>query len=175
MNGLGDSVVRLLLSPVGAGPWRWGVGPVAFVPTATRRGLGTTAFGLGGAATARYQGGPWTFGALGQHFASVHEAVGGIPVQRSLIRPFAIFTTPSGVTLGLDSETVIDWEAPHGERALVPLQATVGQVARIGNQQVNLQLGGRYYVDSIAGGPDWGLRLLVTLLFPVEPGPPEAK
>lgn len=173
LNGIGDTVVRLLLAPSSSSPWRWGLGPAALVPTATRNALGSTAFGLGGAGIVRYQGGPWTGGLLVQHLSSVREAVGRPQVHRSAIRPFFAFTTPSGVSLGLDSETVVDWESPKKDRWLVPIQPTVGQVARVGGQHVNLQIGGRYYAASPAGGPTWGLRLLVTLLFPVEPGPPE--
>jgi hypothetical protein len=33
-------------------------------------------------------------------------------------------------------------------------------------QPVSLGIGGRYYAEAPDGGPDWGIRLLVTLLFP---------
>jgi len=37
---------------------------------------------------------------------------------------------------------------------------------KIGQQPISIQLGYRYYVDGPNGGPDWGLRFAVTLLFP---------
>lgn len=171
-NGVGDTVFRLIFAQLDPKPWRWGIGPVALIPTATRRALGGESFGLGGVATVRYQQGPWIAGLLAQHLHSV-SGPADTTVQLGLVRPFVIFTTPSGVSLGLDSETTIDWEQPRGDRWLVPVQATVGQIHRIGKQQVNFQLGGRYFVSRPAGGPEWGLRLLVTFLFPVEPVPAE--
>jgi hypothetical protein len=39
-------------------------------------------------------------------------------------------------------------------------------VTRIGAQNVQLELGGRYYAEAPHDGPDWGLRLSVTLPFP---------
>ena len=37
---------------------------------------------------------------------------------------------------------------------------------RVGNLPVQFELGGRYYLDAPADGPEWGLRFKVTLLFP---------
>jgi hypothetical protein len=46
------------------------------------------------------------------------------------------------------------------------LNSTVTQLIRIGQIPVNPQFDGRYYPDQPAGGPDWGLRLGVTFVFP---------
>lgn len=172
VNGFEDTVVRLLLTPTEGGAWRWGVGPAVLAPTATRDALGTRAFGLGGVVVGRFQGGPWTAGTLVQYLASVRGAEGRRDFRQAFIRPFVAFTTPAGVTLGVDSETLVDWESPRGDRWLVPIELTLGQVAKVGNQLVNLEIGGRYYLDAPTGGPDWGLRLVVTFLFPVEPASP---
>jgi hypothetical protein len=48
----------------------------------------------------------------------------------------------------------------------VPLNFLATQVLRVGAQPISLQLGGRYDADTPPGGPDWGLRAAVTLLFP---------
>ncbi len=143
INGLGDAVLRLLLAPVETKWLRWGVGPAMLVPSATRQALGAGAFGLGGAGTVVFQGEAWTGSLLVQHLRSVSESAGRKEVQRSVIRPTVAYTTPNGVNLGLDSESRVDWESPEGERWSVPIQATLGQVSRIGGQSVNLQLGGR--------------------------------
>jgi hypothetical protein len=140
---LGDAVLRLLLAPVETKWLRWGVGPAMLVPSATRQALGAGAFGLGGAGTVVFQGEAWTGSLLVQHLRSVSESAGRKEVQRSVIRPTVAYTTPNGVNLGLDSESRVDWESPEGERWSVPIQATLGQVSRIGGQSVNLQLGGR--------------------------------
>ncbi len=47
----------------------------------------------------------------------------------------------------------------------VPIQS-VSQLLKIGKQPISLALGGKYYADGPEGGPDWGLRFVVQLLFP---------
>jgi hypothetical protein len=37
---------------------------------------------------------------------------------------------------------------------------------KIGGQPLTLQLGYRYYAEKPKDGPDWGLRFVVTFLFP---------
>jgi hypothetical protein len=48
----------------------------------------------------------------------------------------------------MNTESTYDWEA---EEWTVP---------------ISLTLGGRYYAERPSGGPDWGLRFVVTFLFP---------
>jgi len=42
----------------------------------------------------------------------------------------------------------------------------VQQLMKGGRQPVALTVGDRYYADGPDGGPDWGLRFAVILLFP---------
>ena len=51
---------------------------------------------------------------------------------------------------------------PHDRRA----DLQVIQLLKIGQQPVQFTLGGRYYAEKPEGGPDWGLRFVVTFLFP---------
>jgi hypothetical protein len=48
----------------------------------------------------------------------------------------------------------------------VPANLIVSQLLKIGKQPVQFSLGGRYYAEKPDGGPDWGLRFVVTFLFP---------
>ena len=41
-----------------------------------------------------------------------------------------------------------------------------GRVTKAGSQMFRYGGGVRVYLDSPAGGPEWGLRAIVTLLFP---------
>ena len=47
-----------------------------------------------------------------------------------------------------------------------PVNLMYSKVTKIGNQMVSFAGGARYYLESPAGGPDWGLRFVVTLLYP---------
>ena len=40
------------------------------------------------------------------------------------------------------------------------------ELLKLGSQPVEFTLGARYYAEKPEGGPDWGLRFVVTLLFP---------
>lgn len=48
----------------------------------------------------------------------------------------------------------------------MPINPFVTQLVKIGKLPVSFQLGGRYYAEKPDGGPDWGLRFTVTLVFP---------
>lgn len=172
INGMGDTVLRLLLTPAARSTWQWGLGPAFLVPTATREALGADAFGIGGSGAFSYRSRPWTLGLLLQHLASVEEARGRESVHRSLIRPNLSFTTYSGVSIGLNSRSMVDWERPPGERWLVPVELTLGQVADVGGQTLNFEIGARKFVAAPTGGPDWGVQLTVVFLFPVRPKEP---
>jgi len=62
---------------------------------------------------------------------------------------FVSYSTKTHTTFGLNTESAYDWE--HSQWT-VPINLTVSQLLKI-------------------GGPDWGLRLTVTFLFPKRPGP----
>jgi hypothetical protein len=51
-------------------------------------------------------------------------------------------------------------------RADLPVNLMYSKVTKIGNQMVSFAAGARYYLESPPGGPDWGLRFVVTLLYP---------
>jgi hypothetical protein len=46
------------------------------------------------------------------------------------------------------------------------LNFTASQVMKLGPQLVSIGGGVRYYVETPPGGPQWGLRVIVTLMFP---------
>ena len=48
----------------------------------------------------------------------------------------------------------------------VPLNGVVQQLVKLGKRPVAFSLGGRYYAERPAEGPDWGLRFAVIFLFP---------
>ena len=84
-------------------------------------------------------------------------------VNATFLQPFVSYTTPKALTVGVNTESTYDWTNRNWN---VPLNLTVGQLLKVGGKPVSLTLGGRYYATTAAGGPDWGLRLVVTLLFP---------
>jgi hypothetical protein len=161
--GLGDITQSLFLSPAKPGKWIWGVGPAFLIPTATDDVLGTEKFGIGPTALILQQNHGWTYGALVNHIWSVAGDDDRDDVSATFLQPFLSYTTPKATTFGINTESTYDWE--HYQWT-VPINLFVSQLVKFGPQPVSFTAGVRYYVESPDGGPEWGLRFVVTFLFP---------
>ncbi|MCU7846132.1 MAG: transporter [Candidatus Thiodiazotropha sp. (ex Monitilora ramsayi)] len=166
-SGLGDLQVSLFFSPeaLTSGGWIWGAGAIALLPTASKDSLGSEKWGLGPTAVALRQQGPWTYGMLANHVWSFAGDDDRDDYDRSFIQPFLTYTTPSAVSVTLQTESTYDWET---KKWSAPLNLVVGKVTEVGGQLVQLRGGVRYWLDSPdgAGPEDWGIKLAITLLFP---------
>ncbi len=91
-------------------------------------------------------------------------------VSATFLQPFVTYTTKTHTTFGVNTESTYDWE---DSQWTVPSMRSLSQVLKIGKQPISIQLGGRYYADGPSGGPDWGLRLNFTLLYPEHKHPVE--
>jgi hypothetical protein len=165
-SGLGDITQSLFLTskePIG-GHWIIGAGPALLIPTATDPALGFGKWGIGPTVVALTQTpSNWTYGLLWNHIWSVAGQSHRPAVNSTFLQPFISKGLGNGLTVGATIESSYNWE---GHNWVVPLNVTVTQVMKIGSQLVSVGGGARYYLDKPAGGPDWGLRLMVTLLYP---------
>ncbi len=164
-SGIGDIVQSLLFSPKAptAGGWIWGAGPVFLLPTGSEDLLSVKKWGAGPTGVALRQDGPWTYGLLANHIWSFAGS-GKQDVNATFLQPFISYTTPTAWSFALNTESTYDWER---EQWAVPINATVSKVTKVGDQLVSFGGGVRYWVDGPEGGPHgWGLRFVVTLLFP---------
>ena len=84
-------------------------------------------------------------------------------VNSTYMQPFLNYNTPSHTTFALNSESTYDWTA---EQWIVPINASIKQMGKIGSTPIQLELGARYYAERPTGGPDWGLRMSLTFIFP---------
>ncbi|RZT93626.1 transporter [Rivibacter subsaxonicus] len=165
-SGIGDIVQSFFFSPrePTAGGLIWGAGPALLLPTGSDDLLSGRKWGLGPTAVLLKQEGPWTYGALANHIWSVAGESGRSDISSTFLQPFVTYTTPTAWTFGLNTESSYDWKA---EQWSVPINATVTKLLKVGGQAMSVGGGVRYWADSPQGGPhDWGLRLVVTFLFP---------
>ena len=165
-TGLGDTVQSFFFSPKKptANGIIWGVGPALLLPTGTDDLLGSDKWGLGPTAVVLKQHGPWTYGALANHIWSVAGNSSRAGVSSTFIQPFVAHTTRDAWTYSLNTESTYDWKS---EQWTVPVNAMVSKITKIDRHLVSFGAGVRYYVDSPDDGPKgWGVRLIVTLLFP---------
>ncbi|MEP4079692.1 transporter [Haloferula sp.] len=175
--GLGDVVQSVWLSPKEPEPFIWGVGGAFLLPTATDSALGADRWGAGPTAIVLKLNGSWTYGFLANH---IWDYAGGdrtgnyltLPntvlstsnqVNLTYVQPFLSYTTSSATTLTLNSESTYDWVS---NQWTVPINFQVSQLVTMGKVPVSLYGGVRWYAESGNQGPDWGLRLGFTVLFP---------
>jgi hypothetical protein len=162
--GLGDTVQSLFLSPAASDPI-WGIGPVFLLPTGTDDALGAEKWGIGPTAVVLKQAGPWTYGMLANHIWSFAGDGDRSDVNASLLQPFLSYTTKQAWTYTLNTESTRNWEANEDEWT-VPVNVQVTKVLKLGDQLVSVGGGARYYMTGPDTAPDWGLRLIITFLFP---------
>jgi len=165
-SGLGDTVQSFFLSPKKptSSGWILGVGPVALLPTATDDLLGQEQWALGPTAVALKQtDSGWTYGALVNQLWSVGGDNDRAEVSAMFLQPFLTKGLGKGRTVSLNAESTYDW---NGGQWSVPVNVGYSMVTKFGDQRVSLQGGARYYVEAPEGGPEWGLRFALTLLFP---------
>ena len=184
--GIGDTVQSFFLSP--AKPINGlivGAGPVFLYPTATRDEISANQFGAGPTIVALTQSNGYTVGVLANHIWGIGKpgsnGLGGgsilpddgstipVPPGRSpvinatFLNPFASYTLPSQTTFNLSSESTYNWTARSWT---VPIIGGVSQILKVGSQPVSVGLSGKYYAVRPDGAPAWGVRFVVTLLFP---------
>jgi hypothetical protein len=162
-SGLGDITQSFFLSPKQpVGGWILGGGPVLLYPTATDSVLGAGKWGAGPSIVALQQTHGFTYGLLANHIWS-YAGWGNQSVSATFLQPFVGYTTKTYTTFNVNTESTYDWTARQWS---VPVNFSIQQLLKIGKQPVAFQLGYRYYADGPTGGPDWGLRFAITLLFP---------
>jgi hypothetical protein len=184
--GIGDKVQSFFLSP--SKPVNGiilGAGPVFLYPTATRDEISANQWGAGPTFVALTQFSGYTFGILANHLWGIGppgtNGLGGgsilgddgstipVPPGRSpvinatYLQPFASYTFPTQTTLNLSSESTYNWTAG---KWTVPIIGGVSQILKVGGQPISVAVFGKYYVVRPDGAPAWGVRFVLTLLFP---------
>lgn len=164
-SGLGDVTQSFFFSPKSptSGGWIWGAGPALLWPTATNDLLGGEQWGAGPTALALRQSGGWTYGVLANHLWSYAGEGGRADVNATFLQPFVSYITKTKTTFTLNTESTYDWT---GTQWTVPVNVSISQLFKMCGMPMQFSLGGRYYADGPKGGPEWGLRAVLTFLFP---------
>ena len=164
-TGLSDTLASFFFSP--AQPTdkgvTWGIGPAVLLPTATDDLLGSEKWGAGPTAVVVRIHGPCTYGFLANHVWSFAGDDDREEVSSTFIQPFYAYQLGKGATFTINSESSYNWKT---EDWTIPINIFYSKVFRIGDQMMQWQAGGRYYLESPEGGPDWGIRISLNFLFP---------
>ena len=158
--GFGDTLQTFFFSPKTEG-FVLGFGPAVSYPTGTD-GFSAHQWAAGPAGLVLKQQGHMTYGLLATQLWAVDT---GQPqeVNTTLLQPFFNYTFPSTTGIVVNFESSYDWT---GEQWTVPLNVGVTHMYQLGGQKVQAGIFGRYYVEKPDGGPDWGLRFVLTYLIP---------
>ncbi|GAA0637181.1 hypothetical protein [Brevundimonas lenta] len=140
----------------------WAVGPVFLWPVGTEE-LGTQKWGAGPTGLLLKQDGGSTYGVLANHIWSYAGDDDRGDVSQTFLQPFFSYTTRGATTYGLNSEATYNWETRTWS---VPINATISQLYKFGQQRVQVGAGARFYLTDEVGAPTWGLRANATFLFP---------
>jgi hypothetical protein len=165
-SGIGDVTQSLFFSPKKptTSGWTWGGGPPFLLPTASDDALGAEQWAIGPTAVVLKQTeSGWTYGGLTNYLVSVAGDDDRDDVNALFLQPFLSKALGRGRTVTLNFESTYDFE---GDAWNAPFNATYSKVTKIGGQMVSFAGGARYYLETPDGGADWGLRFVVTLLFP---------
>jgi len=163
-SGMGDILASAFVSP-SRGGLTWGAGPVIGLPVTSDPTLGNGKYTLGPTFVVLKQFGPWTTGGLINHVWSVGGDSGRAEVNQTFLQPFLSYGK-SGWTFSANTESAANWEASSGEEWTVPINLMVSKVTRLGPRPISLQAGPRFYAAAPDGGPSWGFRAAITLIFP---------
>ena len=162
--GFGDTTQSFFLSPTAeAGGFIWALGPAFLWPTATGPALGSHKWGAGPTGLLLKQEAGWTVGMLANHIWSYGGEREYSNVSNTFLQPFLSYTWPDTTNLGLNTESTYNWTS---KQWTVPINLTAGHLFSLGRQRVNFTLGGRYYPERPHDGASWGLRFVMTFLFP---------
>jgi hypothetical protein len=164
--GLGNTQQSLFFSPVK--PTHgiiWGVGPIAYLHTASDQLLGPDKWGAGPTGVALWQGGPWTAGILANQIWSFAGDSDEADINQAYFQPFIAYTTKDAWTFSLNSESTYYWDSQEWS---VPFNAQIQKLVHFDKQPIALYVGARYWAVTEEGvGPnDWGVRAGMTFLFP---------
>ena len=165
-SGIGDILQSFFFSPKEptSNGLIWGVGPVLLLDTASDEALGSEKWGIGPTGVVLKQEGAWTYGLLANHVESFSGESSRADISATFVQPFISFITQTKTTLGFNTESTYDWDA---KKWSVPVNFTVNQLLKVGDQLLQVGGGLRYWMESPDNGPDGlGLRLQLTFLLP---------
>ncbi len=86
-------------------------------------------------------------------------------MSNTFVQPFCAYIPGGGWTLTVNTETSYNWRADDDELTM-PVNLSAKKMFKLGDQQAQWELGGRWYAVAPDDAPDWGLRFSITLLFP---------
>ncbi len=164
INGLGDTSMTGWFSPsTPVNNITWGVGPVAYIPTATRTSLGLDQWGGGLSAVGVWINGPWVAGGLVNNVWGFDETD---ELNNMLFQYFINYNLDDGWYLVTAPVITADWNAGSDDRWVVPFGGGIGKLLRIGKVPANLNAHIYYNAERPDNYGEYTARVQLQFMFP---------
>ena len=162
-SGMGSTQLETFFAPNTHSPTIWGIGPYLSTPAGSNQ-FGSQQTGVGISAVLLTRQGPWTVGILGFQSWSVGGDPSSGTANNLYMQPFVAYVNSDAWTFSLNSQSNYNYDA---HRTTNPVNAVISKLVFIGKMPVSFEMGARYNVSSVPGGPQgWGARAGVTFVFP---------
>ena len=162
--GLSDATISGFFSPTKVvNGVIWGAGPAFLVPIGTDDFLSTRKWGVGPTVLLLRQANGLTYGFLANQIWSFAGDDDRSDVNQLFLQPFFTKSWKSGASVGLNSEMTFNWEA---NTTIAYINPIVSGITKLGKQAVSLGVGPRIPIGPGDIRPDFGLRAVLTLVFP---------
>ena len=165
VDGLGNTLVNLLVSPKHPGKVLCGAGPTVMLPTRSQRELGSDRAGLGPSGVLYYAHEAWSLGTVVQNVWSLGGS-GSDKVNEFGLQYFFNYNLANGWYLYSNATITADWEVNSGDRWTVPLGGGVGKVFSLGGQSWSASTQLLSNVITPGDAPKWSWNMQLSLLFP---------
>jgi len=167
VDGLGDVNITSFITPARTERFVWGIGPSLLLPTGSHDQITSNKWSAGPALGAVYNSRRWQVGLVVQNLWSFAGDGSRPEVNVMGLRPVMSFHLENGWYLSTSPSIVADWAADDDRnRWLLPVGGGVGRILVIGGQRISALVEAYQHVLSPELGPDWQLRLQVSLLYP---------
>ena len=167
-DGLDNTQTTLFLSPARGDEFFWGVGPVAFLPTATNSVTGMNKWGSGPSiAVVWEQRVPWTVAFIANNVWTFGGPPHGSDRANSLLlNPIVSYRFGDGWSLSTSPNITSDWASSNDKRWTVPVGVGLGKAFKIGVQPMSVKFETYYNVVRPGDhGSIWAAQLTLSLLF----------
>jgi hypothetical protein len=148
------------------GPVLFGYGPTFLIPAATNTRLGSGKWGAGPDVGISVQTSRALFYMLVNNLWSFAGVASREPYNRGSYQPSASWPVSNGYSIGVQSNTTVNWNAPGNRKWTVPIGPTWSKVFPVSRGKI--QLGGGFFWNTVhpPTGSTWTARLTLTFLSP---------
>ena len=141
----------------------FGIGPTFVFPTASDPVTGQGKWQVGPAAAAAFAPRKWLFGVLAQNPISFAGDSKRSAANALVLQPFITYQLGQGWFVRSEPQMVFDWET---NRQLLPIDAGIGRVFKIGPQYVNCFVEPAWNVTHDGPAPRYAITIGFSLLYP---------